>query len=138
VVTVIEVLWQFRLMILKPKSPVYFTCEICRVCFSLAPVWSSFFSMITHHFSSVSFSSNDAVFQNLFTVVQIVSVYRATKSWNFLPESCPYFSFRSTFHLGIVHEHSLFQCVSCTWHFDTGSNLTEWQLIVQVKYSSRC
>jgi len=49
----------------------------------------------------------------------------------FMPESS-YFSCRTTFYIGIMHDHS-FQCVSYTWHIDTGNNMTGWM----TAYSSR-
>jgi len=37
-----------------------------------------------------------------------------------------YVSCRTSFHLGITHEHTSFSSVSHVWHFNIGNNMTEW------------
>jgi hypothetical protein len=53
-----------------------------------------------------------------------------------MPKFSPRFSCRTMFHIDIVHEHPLFQCISHMWHFNTGNNTNEWLLIIQLNYSS--
>jgi len=48
--------------------------------------------------------------------------------WNcnilkFALESSPFFPCRTTFHIGIIHEHLLFQHVSHMLYFDMGNNM---------------
>lgn len=53
-----------------------------------------------------------------------------------MPKSSPQILYTFTFHIGIIHGHSLFQCATHRWHFDTGNNMTESKLLItQIKYS---
>jgi hypothetical protein len=42
------------------------------------------------------------------------------------PESSLCFPYRTTFHIRVAREHSLFHCVAHTYHLDTWNNTTEW------------
>jgi hypothetical protein len=48
--------------------------------------------------------------------------------WNcnnlkFTGKSSPYCSYTAALHIGIIHEQSLFQCVTHTRHFNMGRNI---------------
>jgi hypothetical protein len=46
----------------------------------------------------------------------------------FMVEYCC-FSYTATFHTDVVHEHSLFRCISHMWHFNTGSSAADRMFI---------
>jgi hypothetical protein len=57
--------------------------------------------------------------------------------WNCSILKTSYFSYTTTFHIAIIHEHLLHQCVTHAQHFNTLNNTTRLQLfIAQVKCSS--
>ena len=43
----------------------------------------------------------------------------------FISESSAYSYYWWTLQTAIMHEHSLFQCVTQIWYFSTGNNVTE-------------
>jgi hypothetical protein len=70
---------------------------------------------------SLLYKASEGISRRIFTTVLIVFLLWTVTSWNLRRN---FFSY-TNFHVSIVHNLSLFQCESHTWHFDTRRIVTE-------------
>lgn len=114
----------------------YIFCLILKV-WSLVPFESFSGSMLNHSTYLIYFFFSDQLgfqFALYSIIIQPLLIYLQfceqffcveLQHLKFMLEST-YFSCWTIFHVTILHEFSLFYCVSQMWHLKTGGNMIEW------------
>jgi hypothetical protein len=89
---------------------------------------TSFYSVRIWHFDSVLFCLIET--ESVYIYLQLYEYYELfVPVWSnvvkLMPDSSLHSSYRTTFHISIIHEYSLFQFIIHMWHFDVDNNTTE-------------